>query len=234
MELRGFPERIAAFRSGDRATLTALYDTHVEAVRRLMRFGFRFTSKGRQVHFRGFDEPFRVQEAVQDGFLHAFRASARASYSPDQAYKPYMLMIIKNHLIDQFRRKQLEGRYIVSTTTLAHENESGEDAATRLDSREQASPEMEASRAQLRQSIQAFMGTLDDDDLDTIKLHMVGELTQTELAQRLGCDRNDVRKRVRTIRERLLRHLKREGHLDDSSASGSADQWLTTLLVMMT
>lgn len=233
MQLRGFPERIAAFRQGDRATLAALYDAHVDAVRRLMRFGFRFTSQGKQVHFRGFDEPFRVQEAVQDGFLHAFRASARASYNPDHAYAPYLMMIIKNNLIDQFRRKQLEGRYFLSTSVLAHEGESEEEAASRADTRAHVSPEVEAARAQLRQSIQAFMVSLEGEDLDTIRLHMIGELTQAQLADHLGCDRNEVRKRVRTIRERLLRHLKRAGHLD-AQAAEDPSRWLNTLLVMMT
>ena len=42
-------------------------------------------------------------------------------------------------------------------------------------------------------------------------MYLLGELTQNAMADELGESRNDVRKRIRQLRERLLRTLKSEG-----------------------
>lgn len=82
-------DRIEAFRRGDRETLAALYRAYVGEVEQLLRRGFTFQSRGQSVRFRGYDEPFRLQEAIQDGFMHAFRQQAREAYDGEQPYLPF-------------------------------------------------------------------------------------------------------------------------------------------------
>ncbi len=216
MELRGFPERVAAFRRGDRDALTALYQAHRQAVERLLRYGFTFTSHGRTMRFRGYDEPYALQEATQDAFLHAFRVKARESYDETQPFAPFLLTLARNRVLDQLRRARLESRYMVPLSHL----EGGPDEAARvsadpLQQAPQPSPERQAQSAQLQRALQQFFETLDEADDAVLRLHLIGDMSQEQIAARLGEDRNAIRKRVRELRGGLLRHLKASGFIAD-------------------
>ena len=222
-----------AFRAGDRNTLASLYSLYLKDVQNILRFGFRFQSKGNTVHFRGFQEPFLLQEATQDSFLHAFREEARQRYDASQPYKPYLMTIVRNHLIDRFRKQQKHARYFVTISQLAGQDESSQEALDRVDQRSQTSPETLAMRQQLQQTIKTFMEDLDDQDRDVVQLHLMGEYTQEQIATHLGESRNDVRKRLRQIRERMLRTLKREGFISQVDASTLAQDLLKHLIVLL-
>lgn len=212
MELRGKTELIERFRAGDRALLAELYRAHVAAVEAMLSQGFSFSSKGQPVRFRGFREPFRLQEAVQESFVHGFRAKAREGYDGSQPYRPYLMTIARNRVIDGFRREGLEARWFVRGADVAAEDESAQDAVDRLARRgEPEGPEVEAMRAELSAALQRFVQGLDGADALILRRHLMGELTQNGVAEALGVDRNEVRRRIREMRERLLRHLKREG-----------------------
>jgi RNA polymerase sigma factor (sigma-70 family) len=214
MELKGHPELIEAFRRGDRQTLTELYRSHVEDVASLLRHGFSFTSKGTTYRFRGFDEPHRLQEALQESFVHAFRQSARQGYDGTQSYRPYLLAIVRNHLIDQFRRDRLEASLFVSASQVSLDGESEDEALGRLgQSAASPTPEVTAMSAQLSRLLETFLAGLDETQRRIVEAHLMGELSQNEIAAELGVDRNHVRKEVRLLRERLLRHLKSEGFI---------------------
>ena len=120
MNLEDDPERVEAFRRGDRELLAQLYHTHLSAVEKLLRLGFTFTSQGKTVRFRGFQEPFLLQESIQEGFLRAFREEARQAWSPDKPWRPYLLAIVRNQVIDQFRKQQVEQRYFVPLARMLH------------------------------------------------------------------------------------------------------------------
>lgn len=215
MELEGDDANLEAFRRGDRQTLAALYEAHLGAVEALLRGGFTFTSRGATVRFRGFDEPFRLQEAIQEGFMRAFRKEAREAYDGKRPWRPYLITIVRNHVIDQFRKRQTERRYFVSLSSAAPEAASEQEALEQLqqsDYREApSSPEATTFQGQLKVVLAAFLEDLEPEDMQVVRRHMLGELTQQQMADELGESRNDVRKRIRQIRARLLRHLKREG-----------------------
>lgn len=221
MNLEDDPERVEAFRRGDRELLAQLYHAHVPAVEKLLRLGFTFTSQGKTVRFRGFQEPFLLQESIQEGFLRAFREEARQAWNPGKPWRPYLLAIVRNQVIDQFRKQQVEQRYFVPLARMAGEDESEQDALDKLSSSEEssASPEMKAFQSQLGKILSVFLEELDEGDRDTVRLHMLGDMTQQELADHLNESRNDVRKRIREIRSKLLRHLKREGVIGNLDAS---------------
>lgn len=221
MELHEDPARLAAFRRGDRQLLASLYRAHVDAVEKLLRHGFTFTSQGKTVRFRGFDEPFRLQEAIQDGFMRAFREEARQAYDGRKPWRPYMLTIVRNQVIDQFRKRQTEQRYFVSLSQAAPEAASEQEAIEHLqgDQPGARTPEASAFQEQLKVILAQFLEELDEGDLLVVREHLLGELTQKQAAEALGESRNDVRKRIRQLRARLLRHLKREGVIGSLDAS---------------
>ena len=214
MELKGNPELVERFRRGDREVLTDLYRAHVDEIRLVLQRGFSFSSKGESVRFRGFKEPFRLQEVLQEVFVHAFREKARIAYDANQPYLPFLVTIGRNWVIDRYRKERTEATLFVSVAEIAGENETAEEAMNRHAVREQdSSPETVAYQRQLSGTLQTFVGALDPEDTIVLEQHLMGELTQSEVAELLGTDRNDVRKRVKLMRERLLRHLKREGFI---------------------
>jgi RNA polymerase sigma factor (sigma-70 family) len=218
MDLQGHPDRIEAFRRGDRETLAALYRAHVGEVEQLLRRGFTFQSRGQSVRFRGYDEPFRLQEAIQDGFMHAFRQQAREAYDGEQPYLPFLLTIVRNNTLDRVRREQTEARYIVHAESLRVREGEGQAVEQLGASGAHESPEIGALQAELRGLLGRFVEELDALDGALVRGHLLGELSQQQIADELGESRNDVRKRLKLLRERLLRFLKAEGFIETLDA----------------
>lgn len=219
MELKGDPQRIEAFRRGDKQVLTELYRAHVSSVERFIRSGFTFSSRGKTIRFNGFYEPFRVQETLQDAFLKAFKKEAREGYDGSKPWRPYLMMIVRNHVIDQFRSSRTEQRYFVALADIGGSAETENETLERLQvDREANSPEMTAFRSQLGGVLKIFMDELDPVDMEVVQRHMLGDMTQQQLAEHLGESRNDVRKRIKSIRAKLLRHLKTQGVIKDLDA----------------
>jgi RNA polymerase sigma factor (sigma-70 family) len=220
MELRGNPQLVAAFRRGDRDVLADLYRAHVDEIRRVLQRGFTFTSRGETVRFRGFHEPFRLQEVLQEAFIHAFREKARQAYDEAQPYRPFLVTIVRNYVIDRYRKKQTEAALFVQIGDVAAEGESPQEALDRFTPHDEtATPELAAFRTQLSEALRSFVDELDEEDSIVLQKHMLGDLTQSQVAEAIGTHRNDVRKRIRTMRERLLRHLKRQGFIDELDPS---------------
>lgn len=232
MELCGHPDNLAAFKRGDKAVLTALYRAHVAAVSTLVRRGFSFNSKGKMLRFRGFDEPSLLQEIVQESFLRAFKDSARERYDGQRAFAPYLMGITKNYIIDEVRRSQTFAQYFVQLGALMDAQDEGQIAyleRVKVDDG-LSSPELLATRRQLQSSLSAFLEQLDPIEAQIVEDHMLGPLGQEEIADALGISRNDVRKHIRIIRERLLKHLKAGGFIGSLEVSEVFKSVLVTMI----
>lgn len=238
MKLKDNPELVERFRVGDRETLAALYQEHVEAAEDLLRRGFSFKSKDQAIRFRGFREPFELQEVLQDGFIRAFRKSSREAYDGAKPFRPYLITIFRNLVIDRYRKKQTEQSYFVTIGRLAAEDESPDQAIERLSAGREVevgqpgfSPELEAMRTQISSVLQTFVAELDELDRRILTEHLMGSRTQTEMADELGISRNDLRKQVRLMREALLRHLKKEGVIENLDVAEVFTALLVVLLI---
>lgn len=233
MELQGFPERIEAFRRGDRDLLGQLYQAHAPEVELFLRRGFSFNSQGKLMRFQGFHEPFKLQEAIQECFLRAFRLNARHAYDADKPWRPYLMAIVRSQVIDQFRKQQTEQRYFVPLIQSVAGATDEAQALERLDASqpELRDPELLTLRARLRDHLTTFLQTLSPEERVILEEHMLGDLSQEQIATQLSLSRNDVRKLIREMRARLLRHLKTEG-LIDSLDSQALFQALLVLLLL--
>lgn len=231
MRLKGNSDKLEAFRAGDRQLLGDIYRAHVEDVEQMLRRGFSFSSGQKTVRFTGFDEPFRLQEAVQESFVHAFREDARRAYDGERAYQPYLMQIVRNRLIDRFRSQQVESRLFVKLGDVKYDEESEAEAMDRLSGAPpEVSPELDSLRNQVGEVLAAFVGEQDEEDQKVIRMYLLGDLTQHAMADELGESRNDVRKRIRQLRERLLKRLKSEGIIGKLEVS----EVFQALIVMMT
>lgn len=232
MELLESSDKLEAFRRGDRDLLDQVYRHYVGDVERMLRGGFTFTSQGDTIRFRGISAPFRLQEAIQDTFIKAFREQARHAYDGSRNYRPYLLAIARNLIIDDFRRRSLESDLFVHLGDMTYRDEDEREVLGRLDAgADKPSPEASAWQRQLSQALEHFVADLDDIDGRILREHLLGTQTQQGMADALGVSRNDVRKHIRLLRERLLRHLKSEdiiGNLDVTEVM----QAVTTLIAL--
>src|SRR5262249_10922972 len=101
--LAGDRELLDAFRRGDREALARVYHHYVDAVARLVRYGFLLET--RNLRISGARDVDAENEIIQDVFVRAFGERARLGYDGIRPYRPYLLRIAKNLLVDQARSR---------------------------------------------------------------------------------------------------------------------------------
>src|SRR5262245_54234460 len=95
------------FRRGERAALSEVYERYVDDVATLARRGFTMEAQG-HVYVPGADIDGE-HELVQDTFVKAFADAARQSFDGLRPYRPFLLRITKNLMIDRFRARRKQG-----------------------------------------------------------------------------------------------------------------------------
>lgn len=208
MEFKNNPDKVVLFKSADRETFTWVYRTYVDEVAKMLTGGFTFNSKGDRVRFAGYRRPYQLQEAIQETFLKAFGESARRSYDGTRPYAPYLMQIAKNVVIDGFRKESLDRSLFVMIGHLVYENETEEEAIGRLGQQHAESPEDLAAKNQIHVLVRVFVDELGPEDQQIVNEHLAGDASQSEIAELMGVDRNEIRRRIKSIREGLLKHLK--------------------------
>ena len=214
MEFKNNPDKVELFKSADRETFTWVYRTYVDEVAKMLTGGFTFSSGGDRVRFAGYRRPYHLQEAIQETFLKAFGESARRNYDGDRPYAPYLMQIAKNVVIDGFRKESLDRSLFVTIGHLTYENETEDEAIGRLGQQQGGSPEDLAAKNQIHVLVRSFVESLGPDDRQIVSEHLAGDASQAEIAETMKVDRNEIRRRIKGIREALLRHLKTHGAID--------------------
>lgn len=194
----GRRDRLDAFRAGDRATLEALFRESVDDVSLLIRRGFRLDARSLVV--RGIADAEREKELVQEVFLRAFASRARLAYNALFPFRPYLLQIARNLLIDEWR-KQGHERLEASTVEL--------EAAATL---EVPADELLASRT-LEAATTAWRQRLSPDLREFIRLRFEVGLSQADLAAHLKVSRRAVRTTEKDVQDDLEKHLEGLGLL---------------------
>ena len=150
----------------------------------------------------GVREPQRQCDLTQEVFVRAFSQRARLSYDGLSPFRPWLLRIAKNLMIDEGRRS---GRMVASVDL----------APVDSDPVNPVSPEEELEWNNLRTSTRAWCATQDDQLQRFVLLRFEEERSQIEVAQALGVSRRQVRKMEELVRSRLRRHLKRAGFISE-------------------
>ncbi len=185
----GRNDRLTAFRAGDRTVLAAVFHTYADDVARVFRLGFRLDAK--QLVLPGLGDVEREKELLQEVFLRAFSERARLAFNPLRPYRPYLLQIARNLLVDEHRAK---GRLSVELAQAELE------VATPLE--QSADEALEAAR--LKEATGAYCRTLEPKVREFVRLRFEEGLSQADLAAKLGV----TRRRVRTLEELVQRGLR--------------------------
>lgn len=196
------------FRRGERAALTEVYERYVDDVAFVVRRGFTMESQGIMVAGAGDREVER--EIVQDTFLRAFAEAARLGYDGLRPYRPYLLRITKNLMIDRLRARAREGAAVgdVGDIDRLLETNAPFDAEPQRDAGEDLRWRLLSARTA------AYVAGLDEESRQIVKLRFDEELSQDTVASRMRCTRRRVRTLEERVQEGLRQHLKKLGLLD--------------------
>jgi len=197
------------FRRGDREALAAVYTRYVDEVATLARRGFTMESSG-HVYVRGTGRDGE-RELVQETFAKAFAEKARIAYDGLQPYRPYLLRITKNLMIDRYRTDQRAARGLELDDVGVGDLEEILAANAEFLQREET-PDLHWTT--LLAAAKEYVATLDAESQQLVNLRFEEELSQDEVAAKMGCSR----RRVRTVEDRvqhsLRSWLKQRGLLD--------------------
>ncbi len=130
-----------------------------------------------------------AEDAVQDGFVKAFRALGR--FRDGAPFRPWLLKIVAN---EARNRRRSAGRRAGLTLRVAGTAASG-DAAP--------SPEAAVLTGERREELLDAIGRLDDRDRDILVHRFLLELDEQETAEALGIRRGTVKSRTSRALERL-------------------------------
>jgi RNA polymerase sigma factor (sigma-70 family) len=130
-----------------------------------------------------------AEEAVQDGFVKAYRALGR--FRDGAPFRPWLLKIVAN---EARNRRRSAGRRAGLTLRLAGTAASG-DAAP--------SPEAAVLTGERREELLDAIARLDDRDRDILVHRFLLELDEQETAEALGIRRGTVKSRTSRALERL-------------------------------
>lgn len=196
----GRRDRLDAFRLGDRAALAEVFHSYVDDVSQLLRNGFRLDA--RRLVVRGISDAEREKELVQEVFLRAFAPRARLAYNALLPYRPYLLQISRNLLVDEWRKR---GLIVAEVSSEELESAPALELA--------ADEELEVRK--LRAATSAWCQSLSAELREFIRLRFEVGLSQAELAAQLRVSRRQVRTWEAHVQDGLKSHLEELGLTED-------------------
>jgi RNA polymerase sigma-70 factor (ECF subfamily) len=181
------PGLLEAFRRGERAALERVYREHVEGVEAFLRS--RLARAGRL-------SPPILADLVQEVFMKAFAERARASYDGTRDYRPYLIALARNMLIDWLRRSRREVSEPRELEALI-DAEDGDPTAAEL-----FPPELVAATSR-------YLAALPPELKAVHERRFVNAEPQVSAAQALGISRQNLRTLERKLVQGLRRALRR-------------------------
>jgi RNA polymerase sigma factor (sigma-70 family) len=183
------------FRAGHRDALAAVYEHYVDDVARLVRLGFTVTTVEGPLRVAGAADVDTEHEVLQETFVKAFAPAARLGFDGLRPYRPFLVRIAQNVMIDRLRRRRRDPDRPPAEI---------DDALGRAVEIE-ADPGDSLHWRQLSSHAAAFIAGLDDEARRFVALRFEDDLSQEEVAARMGVSR----RRVRTLEDRVCRGLER-------------------------
>lgn len=192
------PELLDPFRDGEREALERVYHAYVDAVEAAARRGFALGN----YRLPGARQEADVKDLIQECFVKAFAERTRHAYDGTRPYKPYLLRILRNLMIDRARsagawREELTDELDTKEPTPLAE------PLTRA-------PDEEVHWSRMRDAYREYHEELDEEERAFIALRYVDEMSQREIAEEMSTTRRHIRTLDNRIRDGLKRFLQKK------------------------
>jgi RNA polymerase sigma-70 factor (ECF subfamily) len=204
---------LMGYREGRPEALERVYREYARPLAGYLRQGFSFQSKGSEHYFNGIQTAYDLDNALQEIFMRAFSPAARERYDGLRPFSGYLFAIARNWVIDHGRRTRREGVLPILPNTEPSHAET--DASS-------AHPSVASEASELGGLIAGFFVDRPEADKTLYTLRFNEELSQMQVAERMGLTRIQVRRREATLLRDLLGHLKRHGYLANAKAPSSS------------
>jgi RNA polymerase sigma factor (sigma-70 family) len=220
------------FRRGDKSALLAVYRRYVGDVTRFLMRGFTFTSGGRLCSFRGFRGGYEIEGAIQEVFRRAFEERARLAYDGINPYRPYLLRIARNLVINDLKAKEpILFRFRAGQTVVLEPAEEEMPEALPAQVR---SPEEELEVREVAKLVAQFKATLGSRELGVFEHRFEKGLSAENAASELGLTRSQVRTTETKLRKSFLAHMQSSGYLSHYRADpGALEKSMATIASLM-
>lgn len=170
--------------------------------------------------------PQDAADITQEAFLSAWRALP--AFQGGSSFSTWLYRMAHNAAIDHLRKEKRKQEHMPSTPL---EQSEGESSIPLPDYR--YSPEPSLERKELRQSIEAGLGTLSQEHRAVLVLREMEGLSYREIAQALELEEGTVKSRIARARIELRQYLQNNGNFSPSVSSkkqrkGNATPFSTT------
>ena len=170
----------------------------------------RYQGRAYRLAARILVDPDQARDAVQDGFLKAYRSLDK--FEGRSGFYTWLYRLIFNLCIDMKRRDR-SGRHVEWDDEVAREVASGVPGAPEPESGE-FEPARELARGELRDALTKAIDALPDDAKRTLLLREVDGLSYAEIAESLGIPKGTVMSRLHHARRRVRELLVEAGAVD--------------------
>lgn len=221
------------FRRGDKKALLTVYRHYVADVTRFLSRGFTFTSGGSPCSFRGFRGGYEVEAAVQEVFRRAFEERARNAYDGIHPYRPYLLRIARNAVINDLKAKNpILFRFRAGGPVVLEpaEEDTGIEAQPALTK----SPEEELEVQEVAKLVTAFKEKLDDRSRGVFEHRFENGRSAEKAGAELGLTRSQVRTTETKLKKAFLAHMQASGYLTNfRSTTRGLEKSLATVALLL-
>lgn len=183
------PELLPPFRRGERPALEAVYRRYVRLIETLLRQGTQ--AGGGRVYV---NDPETQKDLVHDVFARAFTERARLAYDGLREYRPYLLTIGRNILVDWARKRKETLRDDI------------DELCERVGQDGQEHPADWADPETVR-LVEAYIKDLPEQLRRLHTLRYDEGASQDEVAEELGLSRQNVRTLEKQLRSGLAAYL---------------------------
>lgn len=169
--------------------------------------GFPVESGGKRFMFRGYKEPWLLENAVQEIFTRAFTQGARTAYDGVRPYKNYLMTIARNYVVDAFRKGMKERMVPVDDVP--------EHRLTDLsDIPESDNPETAAVSRRLKEETAKFIADLNDVERALFDARFVEGRSVENCAVFLKISEYRVKRDERRIKKNFFLYMRERGFFE--------------------
>jgi RNA polymerase sigma-70 factor (ECF subfamily) len=173
----------------------------------------RYQARAFRLALRVLADPDRAQDAVQDGFLKAYRSLDK--FEGRSGFYTWLYRLVFNVCID-LKRRDRSNRHVEWNDEVATQVS----AAAPEESRphEAGNPWRELRRGELREALTKAVAALPEDARRTLLMREVDGLTYAAIAEALGIPKGTVMSRLHHARRRVREQLEEAGVVDGGGA----------------